>query len=195
MFLLILFPLCNFISLTQTFLHHFSYLLFFHFRSLLSFNKKGCLAHTSINRLLEIMHHGRFSRIFLFPPSREKNKGVRMAWGIGSEHCFTGICSCFWVAEVTGGKQCAQGLKEIVWLQSVPSHLGRNFLIVTEVATQQRFSFSLQRVCVGEEAWGIHIWLEQRRQRQKLTDLWSGHKPFSGLWPRCVPRERFNIYF
>lgn len=68
-------PLYNFISLTQIFLHHFFlFLPFFHFCSLLSSSKTSCLAHTSINRGLEIMHRGSFSRIFPFPPSREKKQ-------------------------------------------------------------------------------------------------------------------------
>lgn len=31
------------------------------------------------------------------------------------------------LSDVTGEKQCAQGLKEMAWLPSVPSHPGRNF--------------------------------------------------------------------
>lgn len=148
-------------------LQHFLCLSGFPLCSLLSSCGKGCLAHISINQRLEIMHHGSFSRIFLFLPSREKNKRVRMAWGTGSECCFTGICSCFWIAEVTGGEQCAQGLKEIVWLQSVPSHLGRNFLIVTEVLLNRDFA-SLCGECVCQrEAWEVHVGQGQKRQRQE----------------------------
>lgn len=185
---------CVTMSLAQFFLCRFLYLPYFHFCFLLSSSKKGCLAHTSSDRLLEIMHHGRFSRIFLFPPSREKNKRIRMAWEIGSEHCFTGICSCFWIAEVTGGKQYAQRMKEMVWLQYVPNLLGRNFLIVTEVLLNND-SASLYIECVRGSMGNSHMTGAKKAKVKKITDLWPGRKPFCGLWPRCVAHERFIIYF
>lgn len=168
----------------------------FCFCSALSSSKEGCLAGASISRHLEIMHHGSFARIFLFLPSREKNKRVRMAWGVGSDCCFIGICSCFWIAGVTGGKQCVQGLKEMVWLQSVPCHLGRNFSLI-ERWLLHKDSASFHR----SERQGRSMWQEQRRQRQKKKNpkrlnLGQGTKHFlSGLWLRGTAQERLTIYF
>lgn len=122
--------LCDvFAPFTWSFLHarvhRFTSLLFF--LSFLPSHKKGRWTHTSIHTGLGILYLTVFSKavffvfVFLFPLSREKNKSD---W-------FRTLFSChlklFLGVEVTGEKQCAQGLKKMAWLPSVPSHPGRNF--------------------------------------------------------------------
>lgn len=121
--------LCDvFAPFTWSFLHarvhRFTSLLFF--LSFLPIKRAAGLTPPS-TQAWEYSTWWRFQRlfffvfVFLFPLSREKNK---RDW-------FRTLFSChlklFLGVEVTGEKQCAQGLKEMAWLPSVPSHPGRNF--------------------------------------------------------------------
>ena len=95
------------------------------------------------------------------------------------------LLQLFLDCRVTGAKQCAQGLKEMVWLQSVPSHLGKNFSLLARLVLNRDLLLSTECV-LGERHGNVTCNGSKEGKRKKkiiiiITELWSGHKPFT-LW-------------